>query len=257
MTIPNNLDVRVHLLRHVLNSASLSRMVMGNGFLIVGLGAGFLAGNIYGDEPVSSAASIVANSLFLDSQQSQGAPAPERKYSLWDTEPGEGLRKGVHHTGFALGAGLGTETFGTRHKHDLALATADLGWVFTDVLGNGHWYKGNWELRGEFFAGSEFKPDVAYVLGAAPFLRYDFATGTHIVPFFELGAGAGATGIPQDLSTTFEFNVQAGFGLEWFFTDHIAASAQYRWIHISNAKIKHPDNGVNTSILFLGLEWFY
>jgi lipid A 3-O-deacylase len=175
----------------------------------------------------------------------------------WKGEVGEGFRKGTEHAGFMVGAGKGFTILGSRNRHDLALTTADFGWILSDVKGDGHWYKGNWDLRMEAFVGSQFSPGTAYLVGAAPFLRYDFATGTPIVPFFELGAGASATDIRQDLSTTFEFNLQMGTGVEWFFTPHTAAQASVRMIHLSNARIHKPNQGVNTGMLYLGLEWFF
>lgn len=136
--------------------------------------------------------------------------------NLWKEEVGDGFEKRAHHAGFFAGAGLGTRTFGSRHRHDMALCGVDYGWIISDVKGEGKWYRGNWELRGELFGGSQLNPELAYVIGAAPFLRYDFATGTPFVPFFEAGAGLTATDIRQDLSTVFEFNVQTGCGVQWF-----------------------------------------
>jgi hypothetical protein len=85
--------------------------------------------------------------------------------------------------------------------------------MFTDVVGQDHWFRGNWELVGEIFGGEQFHPDAAYFVGGGPHLRYNFAAGHRWVPFLDLGAGATATDIRNsDISTTFEFNLQAGAG---------------------------------------------
>ena len=89
-------------------------------------------------------------------------------------------------------------------------------------------------------------------------LRYDFATRSKWVPFVDFGAGATATGIRNgDLSTIFEFNLQAGLGTHFFLRNDLALTFQYRFIHLSNAGIEFPNVGVNTSNFLLGLSWFF
>lgn len=85
------------------------------------------------------------------------------------------------------------------------------------VKGTGHWYRSNWELRGELIGGAHFAPTNDWIAGMAPHLRYNIATGTSLVPFADLGAGLTATCIgPPDLSDYFEFNLQAAIGTRWF-----------------------------------------
>jgi lipid A 3-O-deacylase len=192
--------------------------------------------------------------LEVDSHLSLSPPA-ER---IWEGNVGEGFRRGTHEAGFGLGAGFGMTIIGSKEAHDLALATLRYGWVFSDVVGRDHWYRGNWELLGEAFGGAQFHPRRAYLAGALPLLRYDFATGTRWVPFANAGAGVAATDIRgRDLSTTFEFTLQAGGGVNYFWRDNAALTFQYRFVHLSNAGIKSPNFGVNTSMFCLGLSWFF
>jgi lipid A 3-O-deacylase len=73
-----------------------------------------------------------------------------------------------------------------------------------------------------------------------------------------VGAGATATDIRNgDLSTTFEFNLQAGVGTAFFLQKDLAATFQYRFIHLSNAGIQFPNLGVNNSTFLLRLSWFF
>ncbi len=64
-----------------------------------------------------------------------------------------------HETGFlrqvgcTLGAGFRTKVLGTKQNHDLALTSANLGWVFADVIATDKWYRGNLELLVELFGG--------------------------------------------------------------------------------------------------------
>jgi hypothetical protein len=142
--------------------------------------------------------------------------------------------------------------------HDLALARVNFGWIFTDVVADQHWYRGNWELLAEVFAGAQYRPDIDYVVGIGPVLRYNFATGSRWVPFIDGTAGVTATSIrAADLSTAFEFNLQAGVGTHYFFRENLAATLQYRFLHLSDANLKAPNLGVNDSVIYIGLSWFY
>ena len=187
-------------------------------------------------------------------QQALSTPAP----SLWAGEVGEGFNRGAHELELSSGAGAGMAIFGTRQYHDWVLGAVDYGWVLTDVVGNGHWYRGNWELMADVFGGFQFHPNHAYLFGAAPLLRYDFATGTRLVPFVNIGAGVSGTDIRNgDLSTSFEFNLQFGAGVHWFLCDHAALTAQYRLMHLSNAGMEAPNLGVNNSTLLVGVAWWF
>jgi len=88
--------------------------------------------------------------------------------------------------------------------------------------------------------------------------RYNFAVGHRLVPFVDLGGGVAATDIRNgDLSTTFEFNLQGGLGAHWFVRDNMALTLQYRFIHLSNAGIKYPNLGANTSTFLAGMTWWF
>jgi lipid A 3-O-deacylase len=178
--------------------------------------------------------------------------------NIWKSEIGSGFRKDTLHAGFSLGAGFGTKTFGSKLTHDLAISSSHFGRIVTETTAEHQWYRGNWEFLAELFGGPQFHPNLAYVVGVTPFARYNFATGTRWIPFFDAGAGLSATdiGLP-DLSTTFEFNVQLGAGTHWFFQRNAAATVQYRWLHLSNASIQKPNPSVNSSIFLAGVTWFF
>jgi hypothetical protein len=77
------------------------------------------------------------------------------------------------------------------------------------------------------------------------------------VPFVEAGAGLSYTDISRpDLSTNFEFNVQVGTGIGYFFSNNTALTFQARFLHVSNAGIEDPNYGVNTAVFLVGLSWF-
>lgn len=178
--------------------------------------------------------------------------------SLWEGRVGEGFRNGANELDASFAAGLGTPIFGSTSDHNWVLGVIDYGWIFSDVVAKDRWYQGNLELVADFFGGFQYYPDHGYVFGTAPLLRYDFVTGTRWVPFANAGAGVTGTDIRDgDLSTRFEFNLQIGAGVHYFMKDNLALTLQYRFIHISNAGMDAPNNGVNSNNLMLGASWFF
>jgi len=181
--------------------------------------------------------------------------------SIWENGVGEGFRSKTQSIGVSAGALGGIASFGSQQAHDLGLLSLSYGHMLGGVKGTDHWYRGNFEWRLELFGGMQFHPDVdtdGWVVGLTPHLRYNFATGTRWIPFLDGGAGVTATGIgPPDLSGTFEFNLQAGTGILWFFRDNVALSVEARYLHMSCAGISKPNLGLNGVTGLLGLAYFF
>jgi hypothetical protein len=177
---------------------------------------------------------------------------------MWEGDIGSGLHAGTLEAGMSLGAGLGHKILLSETQHDLALANFHFGWVFSKLMAKDRWYRGNWEVLGEVFQGAQFDPNISYVIGGAAILRYNFCTHSRWMPFFDGGGGAAATSIRNtDLSTTFEYNLQAGVGTHYFVRKDFAVTAQYRFLHLSNAGLAAPNLGVNTSMFYIGASWFF
>jgi lipid A 3-O-deacylase len=210
--------------------------------------------------PVLWACLVVSFQLVTSCSYAQGSSdlvLSHSTNSIWRAGPGDGFRKGAHEFDAVAGAGLGVRIL-ENHRHDWAIGMLDLGWIVSDVVAEDHWYRGNWELLGELFGGEQLQPESAYFVGGGPHLRYDFAAGHRWVPFLDLGAGATATDIrDEDISTTFEFNLQAGAGAHYFLKDNLSLTLQARFIHFSNAGMKFPNLGVNTLTGLVGLSWFF
>lgn len=178
--------------------------------------------------------------------------------SIWQGDVGDGFNAGTQSLGFGAGAGYGLRILGSRQHHDLALGDLSYGWMAGAVKGRGHWYEGNWELRGDLFGGEQFSPGTDYVIGIAPHLRYNFMTGTRWVPYVDGGAGVSATDISvPDLSHTFEFNLQAATGVRWFVSDHVALGVEARYLHLSCAGMNTPNLGLNNVGGSLTVTWFF
>jgi lipid A 3-O-deacylase len=73
-----------------------------------------------------------------------------------------------------------------------------------------------------------------------------------------LKAGFGAVFMHQHLATQatqFNFIEQAGLGMHIFGTPQTALTLEYRYSHLSNAGIEHPNNGIDSHITLLGLSY--
>ncbi len=192
----------------------------------------------------------------LEGHAQQSLPTAER--GIWEGEVGNGVKAGADSLTLEAGAQYGFSGFGGVESHHIALVSLSYGHMLSGVVGEGHWYSGNFEGRLELFGGWQFSPDEDWIVGFTPHLRYDFATGTRWVPFFDIGAGVTATGIgPPDLSGTFEFNLQAGIGVHWLITDNLAITAEARYMHVSCAGIHHPNLGMNGIVGLIGITRFF
>lgn len=200
---------------------------------------------------------LLLSPVWVLSGEPELLPNPTEKI-IWVDGIGSGFRKGLFQAGGTVGAGFGTTVFGSTQKHDLASASVNVGWVFTDVIAPGKWYRGNLELLVELFAGGQFNPYGRYFVGLTPFLRYNFVTHSRWMPFVEFGAGVSATNIEgPDLTGTFQFNLQPGAGLNYFISKRMALTLQYHWLHFSNAHIRNPNHGTNTQMFQAGVSWFF
>ena len=158
------------------------------------------------------------------------------------------------NVGVILGAGFGVAAMGTEIAHDLATATIHAG----KLLETEHPFFRHIELGGELWGGGQYHPESAYVLGLTPVLRYHFLPKARFTPFVDGGAGVTATDIMHpDLSTTFEFNLQVGAGFHWTLRKDLALTFQARYLHISNAGIETPNNGVNSFLFSAGVTRFF
>ena len=205
----------------------------------------------------STGAEAQSQSTATNSIAAVGSELEVPKSTIWQQGVGEGFRSTVKTFSIEPGAALGMKIFGSRESHDLALISLSYGHMLGPVIGEGHWYCGNPELRLELFAGGEYSPETESFVGLTPHLRYNFATGTHWIPFFDLGAGVSATSIgPPDLSGTFEFNLQLGGGVHWFLRDNLALTSEVKYLHMSCAGIHPPNLGLNSVALMIGVTWF-
>src|SRR5262249_54039562 len=105
----------------------------------------------------------------------------------------------------------------------------------------------------------QYHPGTEWLVGFTPHLRYNFATGTRWVPFIDGGAGVTATSIGRpDLSVqAFQFNLQGGFGMQYFVSKDLSLNLEAQYLHISDAGIHKPNNGLNTIPIMIGVSYFF
>ena len=197
---------------------------------------------------------LVQNNECLSNSLPPGSVAQ----SIWQTQIGEGFRGGTQTMGISTGVTWGVLMFGGEQRHHLALSNISYGYMLGDIQAAGHWYRGNWEVRVELIGGGQFAAETCWVMGLAPHLRYHFGTGTRWIPFVDAGGGVALTNISDpDLRGTFQFNLQAGAGVNWFIKDNLAINVEGRYLHISCAGLHNPNYGVNTLGILVGVGWFF
>jgi hypothetical protein len=229
----------------------MRKWILGGGVILLGLGCAISDGQELsgggGTEPELHPG--------LDARLTLSKPEPQ----IWKAGVGEGFRAGTHQAGFSLGLALGMHRWiKSSPSHDMVLGAVRYGRVITDLVGQGHWFQGNFELLGEGFGGEQYYPHTAFLGGGLGILRYDFMTGTRLVPYLQIGGGCLWTDIRRPaLGTDFEFTEQGGPGINYFLCRNLALTTEYRFMHISNAGIKKPNGGVNASIIYAGMSWYF
>jgi hypothetical protein len=135
---------------------------------------------------------------------------------------------------------------------------ARYGWVLTDAVGPG-------PLRGRFEYAVDVVPvfvltqrnGTAYGFGLNPFaLKWNFAGGRALTPYFELGGGTLFTNtqVPPGTSRV-NFTTSGALGLH-FLRSKYNWSAEVRFMHISNAGLTSPNPGINTFQVRIGFGRF-
>ncbi len=99
-----------------------------------------------------------------------------------------------------------------------------------------------------------------FMIGLVPAqLEYKFLNpGRSWAPFLFAGLGVAWGDFFQgteEISTAFEFILQAGAGIEYFFANGTALNFNYRFWHLSNSGIKGRNVGTNTHVFSLGYSF--
>lgn len=184
--------------------------------------------------------------------------SPPGGTDIWSGAVGHGFRAGTQTFRLGVGMGYGIKILGAQARHDLLPMTVSYGRMLGDVVGVGHWYRGNFEVRGEVFLAPQINSEGDWTVGLTPHLRYNFATGTRWIPYVDIGIGIAFTEIrAPDLGASFQFNEQAAVGVNYFFTNDAAVNFEIHFLHLSSAGLSKPNQGVNTLGPCIGVNWFF
>jgi lipid A 3-O-deacylase len=132
----------------------------------------------------------------------------------------------------------------------------DKRWLQTE-----NWHLGGyWDLQGGYWDNTSRDKTNAglWELAFTPVFRVQQNEISGFAPFVEFGVGAhllSKTSVSDErqFSTNFQFGSLVGIGARFGHKD--AFELSYRYQHLSNASIKHPNNGINFNILRIGY-WF-
>jgi lipid A 3-O-deacylase len=131
--------------------------------------------------------------------------------------------------------------------------------TLTDPIG-GSWYRGQISLGAEMVYIQFQEPLVTHGVGFAPKIKYTFVALDRMRPYAEFAGGPFWTDlagkIPEE-SSQFNFVLMAGFGVSYFLTDQAALNIGYRFNHISNAGTQYPNLGLNASLPYGGLSFYF
>jgi len=124
-----------------------------------------------------------------------------------------------------------------------------------------NWHLGGyWDLQGGYWDNtSRDKTNSGlWELAFTPVFRVQQNQLSGFAPFLEFGVGAhllSETSVSQQrqFSINFQFGSHVGVGAR--FGNKDAFEISYRYQHLSNASIEHPNNGINFNILRVGY-WF-
>ena len=131
--------------------------------------------------------------------------------------------------------------------------------TLTDPIG-GSWYRGQVSLGAEMVFIQFQEPFLTHGLGFTPKIKYTFVALDRLRPYVEFAGGPFWTDlagkIPEE-SSRFNFVLMAGFGVSYFLTNQVALNAGYLFNHISNAGTSYPNLGLNASLPYGGVSFFF
>lgn len=101
-------------------------------------------------------------------------------------------------------------------------------------------------------------PDTNTEVGCSLLLKYSDHITSRIAPYVEGGVGmVYTTQHTREQGTQYNFLSQVGLGLQFFLNKHVALTGGYRYRHLSNAGLDHPNRGINHHFALLGVSYFF
>lgn len=83
-----------------------------------------------------------------------------------------------------------------------------------------------------------------------------FSEKRKLQPYARLGLGLSYMTLhTREQSSQFNFYEYAGLGLQYFASEKLGFTLEYRYSHLSNCGFKHPNRGINSQYSLLGLSY--
>ncbi|MFA5337706.1 MAG: acyloxyacyl hydrolase [Candidatus Omnitrophota bacterium] len=118
--------------------------------------------------------------------------------------------------------------------------------------------KGRVDFILEPFINTVTSPDSNVEVGSNFLFEYVFPLSEKFQPYVKGGIGAlYMSQHTEEQSTQYNFLPQGGGGLRYFIKDNIALNFEYRYRHLSNASIKHPNSGIDANMYLGGITIFF
>lgn len=171
------------------------------------------------------------------------------------------FEKGAREWSLSLGQGSGLGIWGSQGQdaEDVRFVgvVPRYGIGLSDPVAEDGWLHGNLELLLEGALLAAYGPKGGFLGGANVVFRYNFLSFGRVVPFVELGAGVAYLELDLDSqSDGLSFTPQGGLGLHWWLSPRASLTAGWRLHHVSNAGIGADNDGINDSLLLIGVSWF-
>lgn len=118
--------------------------------------------------------------------------------------------------------------------------------------------KGRIDFILEPFINTVTSPNSNVEVGSNFLVEYVFPLTERIQPYVK--GGLGALYMSQhtaEQSTQYNFLPQGGGGIRYFVKDNIALDFEYRYRHLSNASLKHPNSGIDANVYLGGITIFF
>ena len=144
-------------------------------------------------------------------------------------------------------------------EYQLVPLSVGLHWnlnpLIKEKLGIG--IKGECDLIVEPFINTVIAPDTNIEVGSNFLLRY-MVPFNKVKPYLKVGVGAlYMTQHTREQSTQYNFLPQFGGGIAFRVDESTALNFEYRFRHLSNASFKEPNNGIDTDMFLIGLEFSF
>lgn len=171
---------------------------------------------------------------------------------------GDPIAAGLKDVG--LGGALSI-SHGTRDGFDTVTGLQlmpHVGYVVTDAAGPG-WLRGNLQaLLEPTLMHLDSEVGASTVVGLSTLARWIFVGRGRVRPYVEAGAGVllGETRL-QQTDCDVNFLLQGGPGLLVVLSESTTLTIAYRFQHISNAALCAFNPGINSSALYLGVNYLF